>query len=106
MSIVNERLIGNNPVWSSGVVTAKIDFAAMGAITTIAIEPALIAQKSVTHVMLSNSGLVSVYVGTSGVATTGIMIQPGGSLSVAVDSTAVITVNGVATAVFQLLLFP
>ena len=106
MSTVNEKLIGNNPVWSDGVVTMKINFALIpGPPTTLGIEPAALAGKSITHVMLSNTGAVNIHVGTSAVASTGILLQPGGSLSVAVDATAVITVNG-ALAIFDLLLFP
>ena len=103
---VNKNLIGNNPIWTSGTTTVKMDFAAMGGVTTMSFDPSSMAGKSVTHVMLSNTGTVNIYVGTSAVAAHGLLLQPGGSLSVAVDTDAIITVNGAATAVFDLLLFP
>ena len=117
---VNSHALGNNPVWTSNTLTRKVSFAAGAGIDTKTFSATSLLtdtganvtggtsmRGTVSHMCISNAGPVNIYVGTNASdLTMGVLVQPGGTFSFALDGTAQVTVNdSTKTAVFSVLMF-
>lgn len=118
---VNNHVLGNNPIWTSETQTRKVDFSAAVAIDTKTFTATGLMLDSsahvsggstmigsISHMCISNKGPVNIFVGSGDGSdlTEGVMVQPGGSFSFALDSSAQITVSdSTKTAVFSVLMF-
>ena len=93
----------SNPVWTDTTVTIA---GTVGPSTGVySFQMASIAPTPAGTAIISNTGPVNIYIGTSSV-TDGILVQPGGALQIAADPKAFISIRDATnTATFSMVLF-
>ena len=92
----------NNPVWSDTTTTVAATVVSTG---YFMFQMASMAPTPSGAAIISNTGPVNIYVGTSS-TTNGILVQPGGALQIAADPKAFIAIRDATnTATFSMVLF-